>query len=636
MRRLLFITQARHIDDDRSTASGLMLAEAMSRVGFVREVLCGALLDSGREVDPAGWLAGRGREFEAVAGSVEVRPDGVRVEVPPHSIGVVDGVPVTIHRATANAAGLEEFLRLLDAVLDRARPEVVVALGWGRIAREALARGRARGASTVLWLDDPDPRDPPPTAFPTDAVVVPSRFAADYCREAFGLACTVLPLPFDAGRAVAERAEAGYLTFLDPTPAHGVYPFARIVHELGRLRPDIPVLVVEGRGTEGDLAACGLDLKGPGNLGVMAPAPDPRDYWAVTRVCLMPALGWEDQSRSVAEALANNIPVIASDRGGLPEALGDAGVVLPMPDRLTPATRLLPTAEEVAPWVEVVVRLWDDEEFARDRRRRASAEARRRSDQDNEARCRRFFEDLRPGTGPPFARPPGRAKGVVLVPHLNGIDWECEQGLRRLEEGGVRVVRRGGSSAIDAARNDLLSNALHDGFESMMFIDADVGFDPVDVFRLLARPEPVVSGVYAKKGRRGLASHFADGVKEILFGPDAPGLYPARFAATGFLRIRASALRRMIAELPLPLCNTKWGRGIWPFFMPMIVPHDGDRLHYLGEDWAFSHRLGRVGITPMADTSIRLWHWGRHPFGWEDAGSDRSRHRSYNFRLHDA
>jgi hypothetical protein len=228
---------------------------------------------------------------------------------------------------------------------------------------------------------------------------------------------------------------------------------------------------------------------------------------------------------------------------------------------------------------------------------------------------------------------PGRMRSVVLVPHLNGIDWECEQGLRELEGLGVRVVRRGGSSAIDAARNVLASDALHDGFESIMFIDSDIGFDPASALRLLARPEPVVCGIYAKKGQRGLASHFADGVAEVLFGPDAPGLYPVQFAATGFLRIKADVLRTMVARLELPLCNTKWGRGVWPFFMPLIIPHDGDKLHYLGEDWAFSHRLDQIGVTPLADTSVRLWHWGRYGYSWEDSGSDVKRFRSYNYTL---
>ena len=144
-----------------------------------------------------------------------------------------------------------------------------------------------------------------------------------------------------------------------------------------------------------------------------------------------------------------------------------------------------------------------------------------------------------------------RVPSVVLTPHLNGIERECEKALQQLEQAGVRVVRRGGCSAIDVARNEMLSDALHDGAESMLFIDSDIGFDPQDALRLLARPEPVVSGVYAKKSKREMASVFADGVKEVLFGPEAAAPYPLKYAATGFLRLRAGVLRRMIAELKL-------------------------------------------------------------------------------------
>src|SRR3984957_8610558 len=139
-----------------------------------------------------------------------------------------------------------------------------------------------------------------------------------------------------------------------------------------------------------------------------------------------------------------------------------------------------------------------------------------------------------------------RGPSFVLTPHLNGIEPECEKALQQLEQSGVRVVRRGGCSAIDVARNEMLSDALHDGADSILFIDSDIGFEPQDALRLLARPEPGVSGVYAKKSRREMASIFADGVKEVLFGPEAPALYPLKYAATGFLRLRAGALRRMI------------------------------------------------------------------------------------------
>jgi len=71
----------------------------------------------------------------------------------------------------------------------------------------------------------------------------------------------------------------------------------------------------------------------------------------------------------------------------------------------------------------------------------------------------------------------------------------------------------------------------------------------------------------------------------------------------------------------------------WPFFLPLVVPHGPGTWHYLGEDWAFSHRLAQIGVVPLADTTIRLWHWGRYGFSWEDAGSDVKRFRSYSYRI---
>jgi hypothetical protein len=46
-----------------------------------------------------------------------------------------------------------------------------------------------------------------------------------------------------------------------------------------------------------------------------------------------------------------------------------------------------------------------------------------------------------------------------------------------------------------------------------------------------------------------------------------------------------------------------------------------------------SQRLQDIGITPLADTSIRLWHWGRYSFSWEDAGGTVQRYRTYHYKL---
>ena len=73
----------------------------------------------------------------------------------------------------------------------------------------------------------------------------------------------------------------------------------------------------------------------------------------------MPSL-MENAGCIAMEATFNGIPVLASNRGGLPETIGDAGFLFDIPARYTPQTSDVPTAEEVAPWVETIIRLWDD------------------------------------------------------------------------------------------------------------------------------------------------------------------------------------------------------------------------------------------------------------------------------------
>ena len=78
-----------------------------------------------------------------------------------------------------------------------------------------------------------------------------------------------------------------------------------------------------------------MDLSGLTNLHRMANTPDPRDFYRVSRVVLVPSLWRESLGRVAVEAMANGIPVLASDRGALPETLGDAGFVLTIPERYT-------------------------------------------------------------------------------------------------------------------------------------------------------------------------------------------------------------------------------------------------------------------------------------------------------------
>jgi glycosyltransferase involved in cell wall biosynthesis len=77
-------------------------------------------------------------------------------------------------------------------------------------------------------------------------------------------------------------------------------------------------------------------------------------------VVLMPSLWRESFGRVAAEAMINGIPVLGTSRGALPEVVGRAGFLFDVPERYTPENRTVPSAEEVAPWVETIIRLWDD------------------------------------------------------------------------------------------------------------------------------------------------------------------------------------------------------------------------------------------------------------------------------------
>lgn len=394
--RILFATRACYLDDSNGAAvASRAMMEALGRRGFAVEALSGVALDLRSEVDPAGWLNERGLAFERGGGE------------PAHLRLNVRGVPVTLHLGpTVRSRTLDDaerggFLRLFEAALERFRPGVVVSYGGDRINREVLATARARGIATVFPLHNLNYRDPASFAH-ADAVIVPSQFAADYYRRSLGLSCSVLSNLIDHDRIRAERTGPGYLTFVNPSIEKGVYAFARIADELGRTRPDIPLLVVEARGTERTLADCGLDLREHGNVNLMSHTHDPRHFWSAARVCLMPSLCQETQGLVAIEALVNGVPVVASDRGALPETLGEAGIVLPLPNRLTPKTRILPTAEEVAPWVEAVIRLWGDRDFAREHRRKALKEARRWDADNLESQYIKFFKELRPDSAPPI------------------------------------------------------------------------------------------------------------------------------------------------------------------------------------------------------------------------------------------
>src|SRR5439155_14281467 len=98
--------------------------------------------------------------------------------------------------------------------------------------------------------------------------------------------------------------------------------------------------------------AQGFDVRQLGNVSVMANTDDPRAFYRVSKIVLMPSLWGESFGRVAAEAMINGIPVLGTARGALPETFEQAGFLFDVPERYTEYATLLPTADEVAPWID--------------------------------------------------------------------------------------------------------------------------------------------------------------------------------------------------------------------------------------------------------------------------------------------
>ncbi len=376
--RLLFASIHSYLDPSSGAALATReLLELLAGRGWdCRALTCG-VLDYQNETPLEDILAAIERHAAPVAAALslggqaevfDLDVDGVRVTLLPTSSSRADKAP--------NPREAAMYIDLATTVLDRFRPEILLTYGGHPVSRSLMLKARAKGTAVVFHLHNFGYNDR--RAFEdVDAIIFPSEYSRRLYARRVGIDGVAIPNPIRLDKVIADNPEPQYVTFINPQPEKGVTVFARIALELARRRPDIPLLVVEGRGTADGLAGLPVDLSGLTNLHRMANTPDPRDFYRVSRVVLMPSLWRESLGRVPIEAMANGIPVLASDRGALPETMGDAGFVFTIPAKCTPASGVVPTAQEVAPWVAVIERLWDDTGFEAEHRRRALAEARR-------------------------------------------------------------------------------------------------------------------------------------------------------------------------------------------------------------------------------------------------------------------
>lgn len=224
----------------------------------------------------------------------------------------------------------------------------------------------------------------------------------------------------------------------------------------------------------------------------------------------------------------------------------------------------------------------------------------------------------------------GKKKLMIAIPAFGGMmtvhtALSLVKAVRHFEKSHPNVtcdiVAKANESLIQRGRNDFASRAVHSNYDKMLFIDADLSFEPDWISRLWNHDKLVVSGTYPMKAlplrlnlnvfpehqeHLGKKPHVQ--MKDLLILKERlaiDNLIKVLHVPTGFLMIDQKALVLLSKKVP------SYDRGIFEFF-PVQVNRRYGILE--SEDWGFCRLCNENGIDIHLDPDLICSHIGTFDF----------------------
>ncbi|PIR79963.1 MAG: hypothetical protein COU25_02625 [Candidatus Levybacteria bacterium CG10_big_fil_rev_8_21_14_0_10_35_13] len=193
-------------------------------------------------------------------------------------------------------------------------------------------------------------------------------------------------------------------------------------------------------------------------------------------------------------------------------------------------------------------------------------------------------------------------------------------------------------SLVTRARNKLSALFMADPKNThLMFIDADIAFNPRDIVGLLEHNKDVAAGTYPKK-----AIH-TDLVKKAVENEDEnfitagtafnlalnniPGknnsvringnLVDTLFVGAGFMLVRRNVIGKIIAKGFAKKCkdDEEFERNFGKFYYDIFKAETDPKTKlYLSEDYYFCNLVKKLGFKIWTDTTINLGHVGTYTY----------------------
>jgi hypothetical protein len=199
----------------------------------------------------------------------------------------------------------------------------------------------------------------------------------------------------------------------------------------------------------------------------------------------------------------------------------------------------------------------------------------------------------------------------------------------------VQFANTTNESLVQRGRNCLVKEFLNSDCTHLIFIDADIEFEPIHVWQLVQADKDIVCGPYARKrvnyNNVGVAARL-DGTLspedlaycggDIVFMPD-PNVdkfditKPVEIyaAGTGFMCIKREVIEGFIKAYPeiehIENSSLEVPETRWAVFEAAINP---ETKEYVSEDYWFCHKARQAGFNVWLLPYIKLTHYGTFGF----------------------
>lgn len=233
----------------------------------------------------------------------------------------------------------------MASVLDKVKPDLVVILASQPVKMAQSVKAVAPDLPIVIMLQDVefDKHGGPFEALGNIPCIANSSFTAQRYRDNYDVDPIVIH-PVIYGDKYKTQTIRENVTFINPNPVKGL----EIALKLAQACPEIPFRFVEGWPlTDEQLADLNKQLASLDNVSLQRSTSDMKSIYGKAKIVLAPSIWEEAYGRVATEAQHSGIPVLASNRGGLPEAVGTGGITLD-PDG------------PIENWITALKKLWSD------------------------------------------------------------------------------------------------------------------------------------------------------------------------------------------------------------------------------------------------------------------------------------